>query len=264
MTITFIGGGNMAKAIIAGLLNAGEATADSVTATAPSEKTRLEIAERFGIRTFKDNAPAVRGADVVILAVKPQVMAGVLEELKAALMPDQLIMTIAAGKTLSFYEERLGSDKKLVRCMPNTPAQVGEGMTSWAAGRHVTDDDKAVVRRILSSFGREAEIPEHLIDAAGAVAGCAPAYLYMMLEAMADAGVAEGLPRAIAYEMAAQTMLGAAKLTLESGKHPGELKDQVTSPAGSTIAGLASLEEDGFRGAVIRAIRAAASRNREL
>ena len=264
MKITFIGSGNMGKAIMGGLIKAGICQPSEITAADPSDATRREVAETYGVNTKNDNVLAVKGADVVLLAVKPQVIAGVMEGIKEALTPDQLILSIAAGKTLAFLEQGLGSDKKIIRCMPNTPALVGEGMTEYAPGANITDKDKELARTILSAFGKCVELPEHLIDAAGAVAGCGPAYFYMMIEAMADGGVAEGVPRAVAYELAAQTMLGSAKMVLETGRHPGELKDMVTSPAGSTIEGVAELEDSGFRGAVMRSVRAAAARNREL
>ena len=264
MKIAFIGSGNMGKAIMGGIIKSGLCKPDEITAADAFPAALEAVRDLYGVNTQSDNGLAVKGADVVILAVKPQVIGGVLKGIKDALTPDQLILSIAAGKTLAFLAEGLGSDKKIIRCMPNTPALAGEGMTEFAPGPNVTDEDKAAAAAILNAFGKCVELPEHLIDAAGAVAGCGPAYFYMMIEAMADGAVAEGVPRATAYELAAQTMLGSAKLVLESGRHPGELKDQVTSPAGSTIEGVAELEDSGFRGAVMRAIRAAAARNREL
>ena len=264
MKITFIGCGNMGKAIMGGLIKSGICRPDEIAAADPSDAQRRAVAEEYGVTAVNDNVLAVKGADVVILAVKPQVMEGVLAGIRDALTTEQLIMSIAAGKTLSFLTNGLGSDKRIIRCMPNTPALVGEGMTEYAPGPNATPEDKETAKKILMSFGKCTELPEHLIDAAGAVAGCGPAYFYMMIEAMADGGVAEGLPRAAAYELAAQTMLGSAKMVLESGRHPGDLKDMVTSPAGSTIEGVAELEDGGFRGTVMRAVRAAAERNREL
>jgi pyrroline-5-carboxylate reductase len=186
MKITFIGSGNMGKAIMGGIIKAGICRPDEITAADPSDAMRHAAAEAYGVNTKNDNVLAVKGADVVLLAVKPQVMAGVLEGIRDALTPDQLILSIAAGKTLAFLEEGLGSDKKIIRCMPNTPALVGEGMTEYAPGANVTEADKELARRILGSFGKCVELPEHLIDAAGAIAGCGPAYFYMMIEAMAD------------------------------------------------------------------------------
>ena len=264
MKITFIGCGNMAKAIIGGLIKGKIAAPSDITATARTEESLKKAEELFGICTRKNNAEAVEKADVVILAVKPQMMADVLEEIKDNLTKDQLIISIAAGRAITFFEEILGTDKKIVRVMPNTPAMVSEGMSAWCGNGHVLNEDKEIVKKIFSSFGIEEEVPEKLIDSACCVSGCGPAYVYMFIEALSDAAVAEGMPRKQAYRFASQTVLGSAKMVLETGKHPGELKDMVTSPGGSTIAGVQKLEEKAFRGTVIEAIRSASEKSRSL
>lgn len=262
MKITFIGCGNMASAVIGGLIKGKVFLPEDITATALTEETRQRAQRTFGIKTEADNYEAVKTAEVVVLGVKPQVLLPVLEEIRPALTAKQLIISLAAGRSLKVLTQGLGEDKKIVRVMPNTPALVGEGMAAWSGNSHVDAEDKKLVRAILKACGREEEVPEKLIDSACCVSGCGPAYVYMFIEALSDAAVAEGMPRSQAYRFAAQTLLGSAKLVLETGRHPGELKDMVTSPGGSTIAGLKKLEEEGFRGTVMDAISAASERSR--
>ena len=264
MTITFIGCGNMAQAMIGGMIQSGFASAEDITATAKSVATRQKCAVTYGITMTADNAEAAKGAEVLILAVKPNVLSEVMKEIAPVLTSNQLILSVAAGRSLDFLATGLGADKKLVRVMPNTPAMVGEGMTVWTAGENVSEEEKALTQKLLSAFGLAKEIPESQMAACCAVSGCAPAYVYMFIEAMADAGVLEGMPRKMAYELAAQTVLGSAKMVLETGDHPGSLKDAVTSPGGSTIAGVRSLEENGFRGAVMDALIAAAEKSKNM
>ena len=256
MKVSFIGCGNMAGAMIGGLLRSGRAAAEDICASAPSDEARARARNSFGIRTFEDNAECVKGADVVILAVKPYVFRGVAGELRGAVQPGQLLVSIAAGITLDQMEEMFGSSAKLVRVMPNTPALVGEGISGWCANEQVTDTDRVILDEILTSFGEAEEVPESLMGVVTSVSGSSPAYVFMFIEAMADAAVLDGMPRKKAYHFAAQTVLGAAKMVLETGKHPGELKDMVTSPAGTTIEGVAALERGGFRGTVIDAVHA--------
>lgn len=264
MKITFIGCGNMAGAIINGLLVSGKAAACDITASAPSETTRERAEETWGIYTTADNVSAAGDGDIVVLAVKPQMLNAVADEIKGALTKEQLIISIVAGRSLTYLADLFGDDKRIIRVMPNTPAKVGEGMSVWTAGDHVTDDDKAAAAMILAAIGKAVEVPERIFDAAGVVSGCSPAYVYMFIEALADAGVAEGVPRQMAYELAAQTVLGSARMVLESTCHPGELKDQVTSPGGSTIEGVQALEDGAFRGTVMTAIRAACDKTRRM
>ena len=196
--------------------------------------------------------------------MKPQFYADAIAEIRDCIRDDQLVITIAPGKTLSWLEEQFGKRVKIVRTMPNTPALVGEGMTAACVNQYVTEEEKAYALKILDSFGKVELVPEHLIDAAVAVSGSSPAYVFMFIEAMADAAVAEGMPRTQAYEFAAQAVYGSAKMVLETGKHPGELKDMVCSPAGTTIEAVRILEKKGFRSAVIEAMRACADVSRRL
>ncbi len=213
MKIGFIGLGNMARAIIGGMLRKEMVRPEDIIGTAKTQETREKMAAEFGILTSGKNADAAAQADVLVLAVKPQFLEEVIGEIKDAARPDTLIISIAAGKSLQWLEEAFGKSVKLVRCMPNTPALVGEGCT----GVCVSEEEKKYSIGLMESFGKASLIPERLIDAVGAVSGSSPAYVFMFIEAMADAGVAAGMPRAQAYEFAAQAVYGSAKLVLESG-----------------------------------------------
>ena len=228
MKIGFIGCGNMATAILKGILKSGEVAAADIIASAKSDKTREKIEKELGIQKADTNAQVVDFADVVFLAVKPQFLEGVLDEIKDSVKADQIFISIAPGKTLQWFADKLGEKTKVIRTMPNTPAMVGEGMTALC-------------------------VNDLVMDVVVGVSGSSPAYVFMFLEAMADAAVADGMPRAQAYKFAAQAVLGSAKLMLETGKHPGELKDMVCSPAGTTIQAVRVLEEKGLRSAVFEA-----------
>ncbi len=259
MKIGFIGLGNMASAMIGGILGKGLCKSSEITGSSKTEETARRIAEKYGIETGTDNRKTASEADVIILAVKPVFFAEVIDEIRDIVMEkgaDKLVISIAAGKTIAWIEEQFGAPMRLARCMPNTPAMVGEGCTCVCLKDDVADADKAVVMAIMGSFGKASILPERLMDAFIGVAGSSPAYVFMFIEAMADAAVAAGMPRGQAYEFAAQSVLGSAKLMLETGKHPGELKDMVCSPAGTTIEAVKVLEEKGFRGAVIDAVGA--------
>ncbi len=264
MKIGFIGLGNMAKAVIGGMLQNQMVQPGDIVGTARTEKTREAVSEAYGIETRQSNEDVAREAEVLILAVKPQFFQEVIEQIRDAVSEDTLIISIAAGKTLRWIEEAFGREIKLVRCMPNTPALVGAGCTGVCVNDRVSEEEMAYSIRLMESFGRASLVPEHLMDAVGAVSGSSPAYVFMFIEAMADAGVAAGMPRTQAYEFAAQAVYGAAKLVLESGKHPGELKDMVCSPAGTTIQGVRVLEERGMRGAVMDALTAAVEQSKKL
>ena len=259
----FVGCGNMATAIIGGILAKGLVSPEDIY-TSNSSAASAARAKGLGVNAGTDNRAVVEAADVVFLSVKPQKYEAVIAEVRPALKPGQIVVTIAPGKTLSWLAERLGADTKIVRTMPNTPALVGEGLTSYCPNANVTADELATVVALLESYGVALQLDEHLIDAASAVGGSAPAFVYLFIEALADGGVAEGLPRAQAYEVAAQTVLGSAKMMLDTGKHPGQLKDEVCSPAGSTIKGMEVLEKAGLRGSVIDAVRTTAAAARGL
>lgn len=263
MKLGFIGTGNMAGAIMGGIIKNQIFRPEEIIGADISEAGREKTKEAYGIEVTGDNRKAA-DSEVLILSVKPQYYADAIAEIKDCVRDDQLIITIAPGKTLAWLEEQFGKPVKIVRTMPNTPALVGEGMTSACVNQYVTEEEKAYALKILSSFGKVELVPEHLIDAVVAVSGSAPAYVFMFIEAMADAAVAEGMPRAQAYEFAAQAVYGSAKMVLETGKHPGELKDMVCSPAGTTIEAVRVLEEKGLRSAVIEAMRACADVSRRL
>ncbi len=263
MKLGFIGTGNMAGAIMGGIIKNQIFRPEEIIGADISEAGREKTKEAYGIEVTGDNRKAA-DSEVLILSVKPQYYADAIAEIKDCVRDDQLVITIAPGKTLAWLEEQFGKPVKIVRTMPNTPALVGEGMTAACVNQYVTEEEKAYALKILSSFGKVELVPEHLIDAVVAVSGSAPAYVFMFIEAMADAAVAEGMPRAQAYEFAAQAVYGSAKMVLETGKHPGELKDMVCSPAGTTIEAVRVLEEKGLRSAVIEAMRACADVSRRL
>lgn len=264
MKIGFIGLGNMAKAIIGGMLKNQIVTPDTVIGTAKTEATREAVRSAYGIGIRDTNAGVVKETDVIILAVKPQFLQEVIEEIRGDMMADTLVISIVAGKTMEWIEEAFERKIKLVRCMPNTPALVGAGCTGVCANDRVEQGEIDFTLKLAESFGRAYLVPERLMDAVGAVSGSSPAFVFMFIEAMADAAVAAGMTRAQAYEFAAQAVCGSAKLMLESGRHPGELKDMVCSPGGTTIQGVRVLEEKGFRGAVIDALTAAVEQSKKL
>ncbi len=263
-TIAFLGAGNMAEALIKGLLRAGTARPDSLIATGRRQE-RLEPLQRaYGVRTTLDNVAAVREADVVVLAVKPQALDKVLVQVAPAATPDKLFISVAAGVPLSVMEKRLGSGMRVIRTMPNTPSLVGAGACALARGEHATEEDMAVASRIFQSVGITTVVDENLLDAVTGLSGSGPAYIFLVIEALSDAGVKVGLPRYTALKLAAQTVLGSAQLLIETSAHPGQLKDQVTSPGGTAIAGLHTLEAGGLRTTLINAVEAATRRSREL
>ena len=264
MKLGFIGTGNMAGAIMGGIIKNEIFRPEDIIGADISPAGREHVKETYGINVTADNREAARKAEVLILSVKPQYYAGAIAEIRDCVSDDQLIITIAPGKTLAWLEEQFGKPVKIVRTMPNTPALVGEGMTAACVNPYVTEEEKAYALKILESFGKVEIVPEHLIDAVVAVSGSSPAYIFMFIEAMADAAVAEGMPRAQAYQFAAQAVYGSAKMVMETGKHPGELKDMVCSPAGTTIEAVRVLEERGFRSAVIEAMKACADVSRNM
>lgn len=263
MTIGFIGGGNMASALIGGLISGDIYKPEQIFASAASPGTIARLKGRFGINATLSNIEVVANSDVLILAVKPYMIFNVIDEIKASLKKNQLVISIASGIKLSSLMSRM-PEQRIVRAMPNTPAAVGMGMTSLCTPFGDDVQLKALVGDIFSAIGLTAWIDESLMHAAIAVHGSSPAYAFIMMEAMADAAVLEGMPRDKAYTMAAQSLLGAAQMVLSSGLHPGVLKDQVTSPGGNTIHAIAVLERDGFRSSIMRAMHAAAEKSREM
>lgn len=263
MKIGFIGLGNMATAIIGGMLKKGIAESSEIIGADKAEVMREKAKTCFGIEIAENNRQAAQ-ADYLFLAVKPQFVGAVLEEIADSITENTVIISIVAGKTSAWITEKLGREVKLVRCMPNTPALVGEGCTAMCPGALVTEQEKTMVKELLQSFGTVTEVDENMIDAVVGISGSSPAYVFLFIEAMADAAVLAGMPRKTAYEMAAQAVLGSAKMVLETGKHPGELKDMVCSPGGTTIEAVKVLEEQGFRGAVMDAVEACIAKSRSL
>lgn len=263
LKLAFIGAGNMAQAMIGGIIRNGLVPKEEIIATAATQKTIDKVSSEYGIHVTLDNRKAAE-ADIVVLAVKPVYYESVIKEIRDVVTASQIVVTIAAGKTLAWVEETFGGSHKIIRTMPNTPALVGEGITAVCPNMRITDEDLKQVCELLESFGKAEVISESMMDAVIAVSGSSPAYVFLFIEAMADAAVAEGMPRAQAYQFAAQSVLGSAKMVLETGKHPGELKDMVCSPAGTTIDAVRALEQDGFRGCVMNAMHICAEKNRNM
>lgn len=264
MKLGFIGTGNMASAIMGGIIEKGVIPAEEIIGADMFAPGRERVRERFGIQVTESDKEVAEKAEIVILSVKPQFYGEVIDAIKDSIRPEQIVITIAPGKTLAWLEEQFGKEVKLVRCMPNTPAMVGEGMTAMCPNEYVTEEDMACVRKLIESYGRAQVVPEHLMDTVTAVSGSSPAYVFILIEAMADAAVSGGMPRPQAYEFAAQAVLGSAKMVLETGKHPAELKDMVCSPSGTTIEAVRTLEECGFRSAVIEAVKVCEEKSRSL
>lgn len=255
----------MGAAIMRGVVGSGLVAPTDLVVTSATPSTQERLAGELGCAGSCDNRAAVRGARVVVLGVKPQQLPAVVADFAAELADDALVVSIAAGVTLAQLEEMLGgAHRKIVRAMPNLPAMVGEGMTSLSPNAAVGADELARVVQLFESCGKVEVVPERLIDAVIAAAGSSPAYVCMFIEALADAAVAEGMPRPQAYTFAEQAVLGTAAYLLKTGAHPAQLKDMVCSPGGTTIEAVASLEAGGMRTAVIEAARAAAARNRTM
>ena len=264
MKLGFIGCGNMASAIIKGIIANGIIDSNQIIASCKTEASREKAKANLGINMAENNKEVVEKAETIVLAVKPQFFEEVIAEIKATVRDDQMVVTLAPGKTLAWLEAQFGKPLKIIRTMPNTPAMVQEGMTAACPNAYVTEQDMAYVISILEGCGAVEVVPERLIDAVVAVSGSSPAYIYMLIEAMADAAVAEGMPRKQAYTFAAKAVMGSAKMVLETGKHPGELKDMVCSPGGTTIEAVKVLEETGFRGSVIQAMEVCAEKSRNM
>ncbi|MEM0962594.1 MAG: pyrroline-5-carboxylate reductase [Bacteroidota bacterium] len=265
-TLAVLGAGNIGRALIGGLLRGGDLPSNRITATRRSDVGRAQLAERFeGIRVTDDNAAAVRDATVLIVAVKPQNATGLFAEVRDHIQPGTLVLSTLAGTTTAALADALGADLPVVRAMPNTPALVDEGATAIAPGVHATEDHIVLARGIFLAVGHVVEtVPEHLMDAVTGLSGSGPAYVFMVIEALTDAGVRQGLPRSTARRLSMQTVLGAARLAIETGEHPAILRDQVTTPGGTTISAVAELEKHGLRSMFIDTVAAATERSRQL
>ncbi len=262
--IGFIGAGQMATALARGWLSAGLTDAASLAASDPFPQARQRFQDETQVAAVADNAPVVAASRLLVLAVKPQTMKTVLAELRTLLQPHHLVVSIAAGVTLSQLRDGLGEMVRLIRVMPNTPCLVGASAAGYAPAETSTTDDVALVDRLLNAVGRAFRLPESLLDAVTGLSGSGPAFVAVIIEALADGGVRMGLPREAALTLAAQTVLGTAKMVLETNLHPATLKDMVSSPGGTTIAGLHALERGGLRAALMDAVEAATRRAQEL
>lgn len=262
--IGLIGGGNMGEALIKGLLQSGHFDTSQITVSDISRDRLTYLQENYQVSTISDNGKVARAADVIILAVKPQQMGDVLGEIHAQVLHLPLVISIAAGVTIAAIEQVLGEAVPVVRVMPNTPALVLTGATAIAGGAHANSDHIATARMLFESVGLVVEVDESHMDAVTGLSGSGPAYVYLFIEALTDGGVLMGLPRPVARDLAVQTTMGAAKLVANSGSHLAALKDQITSPGGTTIHGLAVLESGGMRGMLMEAVEAATRRSAEL
>ncbi len=262
--IGFIGGGKMGEALINGILRAGLSSSDKIMVS-DVDKKRLQILEKeAGIKTTQDNKKITSDSDIIILAVKPNMMGSVLDELNSEITSKHLIISIAAGIPLSFIESSLNKGCRAIRVMPNTPCLVGETAAGYALGKKATRNDGKLVGQILDAVGKSFLLEEKYLDAVTGLSGSGPAFIYVVIEALADGGVKMGLPRDVAITLAAQTAFGAAKMVLESGTHIGQLRDSVTSPGGTTIEGLHALEKGGIRNALIDAVETATKKSKSL
>ena len=263
-TIGFIGAGNMGGAMIGGICNSGLITPTQLLASdyAPSALSHLQ--NTYGIRTTSFNEEVAAESDILFLAIKPNKFAEVLPAIASSLKDNCLIVSIAAGQSIGTIESLLGTNRKIVRAMPNTPALVGEAMSALCCNNAVTEDELNYVKQLFECFGKAEIVAESMIDTVIGVSGSSPAYVYMFIEAMADAAVADGMPRPMAYKFAAQSVLGSAKMVLETGTHPGVLKDAVCSPGGTTIEAVAALEAGGLKGTIISAQRACVQKSKDM
>lgn len=264
LTIGFLGTGKMATALARGFIRAGLVTAKQVFGSDPVPAARTAFGKETGARIVTDNLKVAELASVLVLATKPDQTAAVLREIRDRFTPRHLLISIAAGVPTAKLEAALPARARVIRVMPNTPALLGASASGFALGLAATKSDGELALRLLSSVGVAVQLKESLLDAVTGLSGSGPAYVYQFIEALSDGGVASGLPRDVATKLAAQTVLGAAKMVLETGQHPGALKDMVTSPGGTTIEGLHELEKGKLRGTVMSAVRAATEKSRKL
>jgi pyrroline-5-carboxylate reductase len=264
MKIGFLGAGKMALALAKGILKAGLVRAENLISSDPVEAARNTFTKETGGRSTSSNIEVVKFASVLVVAVKPDQVNELLQEIKSQFTSKHLLISIAAGVPITRFETALGPESRVVRVMPNAPALVGASATGFALGKGVQGEDGDLAQKIFSSVGVAFKVKESLLDAVTGLSGSGPAYGFLLIEALSDGGVAAGLPRDVATRLAAQTLLGSARMVLETGQHPGALKDMVTSPAGTTVEGLHELERAGVRGALISAVRAAAEKSKKL
>ncbi len=264
MRFGFIGNGNMGRAIVCGMLDNNIVKAEDITVSDIDADGLKWIKSKYGVNVTTDNKTIAEKSDVLFLCVKPQFLYFVIEEIKDTVLENTIIVSIAAGQSIQLISEAFGKPIKLVRVMPNTPALVGEGMSAISPNENVSESENKIIIDIFNSLGKSSVVNENLMDAVTAVSGSSPAYIFMLIEAMADAAVMGGMSRNQAYTFAAQSVMGSAKLVLETRKHPAELKDMVCSPAGTTIDAVAVLEKKGFRSAVIEAMTGCMNKSKTL
>ena len=263
--IAIIGAGNIGRALIGGLLKGHDIDPGNIRASRRNESALTQLQEQFpGIITTTDNQEAVKGATIVILAVKPQVVLDIISEIKRVVKEDTLIISVLAGITTDTLHHKFELNLPVVRTMPNTPALVDEGATAMCKGTHANDANLEIARAVFEAVGTVEVVPEYLMDAITGLSGSGPAYIYMIIEALTDAGVKQGIPRTTAARLAAQTVFGAAKLVIDTQKHPAILRDEVTTPGGTTISAIAELESHGLRTMLINAVATATARSKEL
>lgn len=264
MKIGFIGCGNMGQAMVSGMLSSGKVKPEDLVVSDKTLESRVNIKKKYGVYVAESNTEVTMISDVIFLAVKPQYYEEVITEISKSVWSDKILVSIAPGKTFAWLEEKLGKPAKIVRAMPNTPALVQEGMMGICGNEQVTKEELQMVSSLCASFSKVEVVTETLMDVVTAVSGSSPAYVFMFIEAMADAAVEGGMPRKQAYTFAAQAVLGSAKMVLETGIHPGELKDMVCSPGGTTIQAVRVLEEQGMRAAVMDAMKACLDKSRNM
>ena len=264
MKIGFIGTGNMGSSIIKGILSSKFEENENINIFDLDKEKVNNLVKEYGVNAVNSEKELAENCNIIILSVKPHIIPIVLKNLSGNVKKDTIILTIAAGISISVIENALGEDKKVVRTMPNTPAQVLSGMTAVTFNKNIENSEKEIIFKLLNSFGKSVEIEEKLMHAYTGISGSLPAYVYMFMEALADGGVLCGMPRNKAYEIVAQTVAGSAKMLLETGKHPGQLKDEVCSPAGTTIEAVRVLENGNFRGNVIEAVAACTEKSKEM
>ncbi|WP_300379757.1 pyrroline-5-carboxylate reductase [Clostridium sp.] len=262
--IGFIGCGNMGKAMLNGIINSNIITSDNIIVSTKSNESKESISKEFNVNTTLDNKEVAKNSDILFLAVKPNIYKDVINEINDFIMDNTIIVSIAAGIKINDIEGWLNKPYSIIRIMPNTPALVKEGMTAVCPNKNVKDNELDTIIGILKSFGEYELLEENYFDAFIALCGSSPAYVFVFIEAMADAAVKLGIPRKKAYKMAEQSILGSAKLALETGLHPGELKDMVCSPSGTTIEAIIELENQGFRNAVIKAMEKCADKSKNM
>ena len=262
--IGFIGAGNMGGSILGGILKSKMIDNENIMASVKSDRSMEKVKNEYNVHVTKDSREVAKFSDLVVIGVKPNIYDEVLEEIKDVIDDKKIIITIAAGKTIESVEKIIGNDKKIIRTMPNTPSLVGEGMTSLSPNKNISQEELDFVKSLFDSLGKSEVVNEDLIHAVIGASGSSTAYAFMFIEAIADGAVRAGMPRDKAYKFAAQGVLGAAKMVLETDKHPGQLKDMVCSPGGTTIEAVKVLEEEKFRGIVLKAIDACVNKSIEM